>query len=380
MNQKRKRGLQSGLNEIVARQTAPVPDKSKESSDLIAKFREPSQAESEKSDLLPPPTTSPQPIRQPISTVAPARDFARVANSITRDALPGGLFKGTSKKLYDALYLRTRGAIVPLREIKARQSDLMHWAGVSHNTLRAHIRHLEAVRLIEIKWELGDNDGAVYEVRLPEEIVNLEPPSTPLQPPPTTNQKLGSPSNQKLVVGGGGQTIGNVITSQEPKTSFKTNTIDDEAIALSDFHTALCEATRKLTGRAPKAADREQWTELAKLIVGELNEAAGRAGSVSSVPAFLAAHLKRKFSKPGSQKREGKSPAAPVDVSAPATIPDPDRRLTPAEIAEQSRIIAELLESGYTLEQAEEQFAGSYHPDDWVAIRAATLAPRQEGK
>lgn len=378
MSQKRKRGLQSGLSEIVARQTAPAPDKSKESSDLIAKFREQSQVENKQpNNPLPPPTTSLHPTRDSQTSAAPARDFARVANSITRDALPGGLFKGTSKKLYDALYLRTRGAIVPLREIKARQSDLMHWAGVSHNTLRAHIRHLEAVRLIEIKWELGDNDGAVYEVRLPEEIANPDPPSTSLQPPPTTNQKLGGPSNQKLVVGGGGQTLEKNSTSQESKTSFKTNTIDDEGAALSDFNSIVCEATRKLTGRAPKNADREQWAELARVIVTELNEAAARAGSVSSVPAFLAAHLKRRFAaKPSAHKREGKSPAAQVEASAPALNPDPDRRLTPDEITERARIISELLESGYTMARVDEQFAASAHQEDWAAIlKAATARP-----
>src|SRR5688500_7020146 len=57
--------------------------------------------------------------------VAPARDFNKRANSIERDALPAGLFPGTSKKLYDALYLRTRGAVVPVRTVKARRSELM---------------------------------------------------------------------------------------------------------------------------------------------------------------------------------------------------------------------------------------------------------------
>ena len=202
MSQKRKRGLQSGLSEIVARQTAPVPDKSKESSNLIAKFREQPQVNDLSGDAinetagtpLPPPPTSLQPTETSSTPIAPARDFTRVANSITRDAMPGGLFKGISKKLYDALYLRTRGAVVPQREIKARQSDLRQWAGVSRNTLRAHIHHLEAVRLIEIKWELGDNDGAIYEVRLPEEVYLPPPPTTSLQPPPTSNQKLGGPS------------------------------------------------------------------------------------------------------------------------------------------------------------------------------------------
>jgi hypothetical protein len=44
---------------------------------------------------------------------APARDFNRRANSIEREALPQGLFPGSSKKIYDALYLRTRGANPP---------------------------------------------------------------------------------------------------------------------------------------------------------------------------------------------------------------------------------------------------------------------------
>ena len=40
MSQKNKRGLQRGLSEIIEKQTAPLPDKSKESSDLISRFRD----------------------------------------------------------------------------------------------------------------------------------------------------------------------------------------------------------------------------------------------------------------------------------------------------------------------------------------------------
>jgi hypothetical protein len=45
--------------------------------------------------------------------VSPARDYTKVANSIRREAVPAGLFKGKSKQLYDALYGLTRGAVVP---------------------------------------------------------------------------------------------------------------------------------------------------------------------------------------------------------------------------------------------------------------------------
>jgi hypothetical protein len=218
-----------------------------------------------------------------------------VANSTIRDAIPQGLFKGTSKKLYDALYLRTRGAIVPVREIKAKQGELMQWASVSHNTLRAHLRHLESVRLIERKWEVGDNDGAIYEVRLPEEIDLMPPPTTPLQPPPNSNQKLGGPSNQKLAGGGGGQTADNITISAKDKTSFNTNTErsdDDEAFARALAR--LKTANRELTGKAPSPADAARWEEVADVLIAELKIAAART-TVSSVPAFLAEHLRRRL-------------------------------------------------------------------------------------
>lgn len=45
-------------------------------------------------------------------------------------------------------------------------------------------------------------------------------------------------------------------------------------------------------------------------------------------------------------------------------------RLSPEEVKENSHLISELLEGGYTREQAEAQFAGSFHPDDWKQILA----------
>src|ERR1700742_2417087 len=41
MSQKRKSGLQRGLSEIVARQTAPNEEKARQSADLISRFAEP---------------------------------------------------------------------------------------------------------------------------------------------------------------------------------------------------------------------------------------------------------------------------------------------------------------------------------------------------
>lgn len=45
-----------------------------------------------------------------------------------------------------------------------------------------------------------------------------------------------------------------------------------------------------------------------------------------------------------------------------------ESRLTEEEITEHSNLITELLSSGYTLDQAKEQFGAGMHPDDWNAI------------
>ena len=50
-----------------------------------------------------------------------------------------------------------------------------------------------------------------------------------------------------------------------------------------------------------------------------------------------------------------------------------ERKLAPEKITEQATLIAELLESGYTLDQAEAQFALGLHPDDWSLIREQAL-------
>ena len=132
---------------------------------------------------------------------APSRDFNRRANSLERDALPQGLFPGTSKKLYDALYLRTRGAVEPCRTIRATKRQMMEWAKIgSQNTLDGHLRHFLNVGLLVRSWEVGDNAGAIYKVLIPEEI---DPPH-PTPPHLTSPQKLGGGSPQKVVWGWGG--------------------------------------------------------------------------------------------------------------------------------------------------------------------------------
>lgn len=91
-----------------------------------------------------------------------------------------------------------------------------------------------------------------------------------------------------------GKLIDSQDTYEDPKTSFKTNTegsADDDA-ALAGMITILKSATKEITGKEVSTAESNRWKELAEVLIAELKIAAART-TVSSVPAFLAEHLRR---------------------------------------------------------------------------------------
>jgi hypothetical protein len=146
-----------------------------------------------------PRTEEPQKIPPRPATAAPARDFNRRANSLERDALPQGLFPGSSKKIYDALYLRSRGANPPRATVRASRRDFLDWTDIRNmKTVDGHLRYLMSVGLIVRNWQLGATEGSEYAVRLPEELPPL--PTTPHQPPPLNYPVVGIP-NYRGVVG-----------------------------------------------------------------------------------------------------------------------------------------------------------------------------------
>jgi hypothetical protein len=264
----------------------------------------------------------------PARSLAPARDFNKRANSIDKLALPAGIFPGSSQKLYNALYVRTRGAVVPVTTIRATKRELSDWSGIRNaKTIDSHLRYFSAVGLVVSTWERGQNEGALYEIFLPEETSGLfvrsrgvtppDPTSRHVTPPNTTSGQIsGSPHPQKS--GSPHPTNATVesTTSENRKTSFKTNTEkdDDEAFA------ALFAAERELTG---KHSPPERWHEVAELLVAELKIAAGRT-TVSSVPAFLAEHLRRRLWK--KEKRQIETEAAAAEVK---TLPEVDASQCP---------------------------------------------------
>jgi hypothetical protein len=265
----------------------------------------------------PPVTTIPQdpPPPPPITTqlsAAPARDFNRRANSLEREAMPQGLFPGSSKKIYDALYLRSRGAHPPRTRVRAARRDFLNWTDIRNlKTVDGHLRYLMSVGLIVRHWELGSTEGSEYEVRLPEELPRLT--TTPHQSPRDTISGFsGSGYPQNLGSGGYSQAADLSATSGTDKTFIKTSTERDDDEAFAGFTTAMKKVVREVTGKEPSVAEATRWSELAEILATELKIAAGRT-TVSSVPAFLAEHLRRRLWK--KEKRQIEAEAAEQKAS-----------------------------------------------------------------
>ncbi|HEX8293408.1 MAG TPA: hypothetical protein VF570_16730 [Pyrinomonadaceae bacterium] len=321
----------------------------------------------------PPLPTTPQPaapqrVDQRESS-APARDFNRRANSIEREALPQGFFPGSSKKIYDALYLRTRGANPPRPRVRASRRDFLDWTDIRNiKTIDGHLRYLMGVGLIIRHWELGSTEGSQYEVRLPEELPRL-PTSPHHSPPLTTTQFLGSGNTQFLGSGGEGQTVDSSTTFGGDKTSsLKTNTEnDDEAFAA--LVEKLKTGSREVSGKEPTKADSERWVEVAELLVTELKVAASRT-TVTSAPAFLAEHLRRRLRKADARQIEREVGEASSKQSAGASKPE----LSAEQIQEQVNVMTGLMRDGAEIKELEEQFATNFRPSQWHMIRSIALA------
>lgn len=100
---------------------------------------------------------------------------------------------------------------------------------------------------------------------------------------------------------------------------------DDEAFA--EFVSLLRENATEITGRQPSAAEAAKWRELAEVLITELRIAAGRT-TVSSVPAFLAEHLRRRLWKLENRKQppagagETETPGPTVTREEASECPD----------------------------------------------------------
>jgi hypothetical protein len=301
-------------------------------------FREAKEAEretttptepSERTPPTPPTSRTPPTLRTsptPSTSIAPARDFTRVANSIVREAVAGGYFNGKSKQLYDCLYTLTRGAVVPKRSISIPKPELMKRSGIgSERTLLKNVAHLKGIGLIEVNYTDGKHGGNEYTVHLPEEI-GLRAHPTPRTPPtpPTSDTPRHAPTELPSLppvesgVGGVGLEPLDSTTSAPYQTLIPDKErSDDEASPRR-----LRAVERELTGK--NSGDAAQWDELFDVLAAELRIAAGRT-TVSSVPAFLAEHLRRRLWKLDKKQAQAEGRELPDQTApAPSTRPRAD--------------------------------------------------------
>ena len=287
-------------------------------------------------DLITPPSQTRQPLKSDkssesklsvVESIAPTKNFQKVPNSLTKESIPAGLFKGKSKQLYDSLYALTRGAIEPKRSVRISKSKIMKIANIgSRITFDSNIKHLQVVGLIKETIFTGEHLGNEFEVFLPEEAQASVSSQTSLTRHTSHAQKLDtlvSPETRHT-----SQTSKPIETTTytPSKTSLKTKSKndDDSENAFSDFFEKLEKANIKITGKKPSLTEREKWSEVAELLVIELELAAARTDSVSSVPAFLKEVLRRKLEKKSiSPKGKSSAKASPKGVSRSLQVGKP---------------------------------------------------------
>src|SRR5215218_87180 len=116
--------------------------------------------------------------------VSPIRDFQKIPNSITRDAVPAGMFRGKSKLVYDLLWSKSRGKVNPARTVKISRREIKKETAIgSLVTVDAALNHLQSIGLIQIIHSIGSLSGNQYEIFAPDELSST--PSTPSTPSPT---------------------------------------------------------------------------------------------------------------------------------------------------------------------------------------------------
>ena len=113
----------------------------------------------------------------------------------------------------------------------------------------------------------------------------------------------------------------------------------------------------------------ERWAEVAELLVTELKVAASRT-TVTSAPAFLAEHLRRRLRKADARHIEREVGEANSKQTSGAAKPE----LTPEQIQEQVNLMSGLMRDGVEMRELEERFATNFRPSQWHMIRSIALA------
>lgn len=190
MSQKRKSGLQRGLSEIVARQTAPTVEKVRQSADLISRFAEPKAVPSDgipresiplqgiPRDGIPrhdtPPAARPKVEKLGGADAQPSRTSMKLAEIVREERGYYPTFNDISDRLVPELKLDAYEQVVVYRMYRLSRgwqkdtcvighTKLANSTNLSRSTVQKTVARLIERGLIE---NLGDhgNDGTEYRV------------------------------------------------------------------------------------------------------------------------------------------------------------------------------------------------------------------------
>lgn len=254
--------------------------------------------------------------------IAPSRDFQKTPNSITRKAIPEGVFgQGKAKHIYDVLYSLTRGFIQPKRTVRISKPELMKKAGIGERkTVNKGIDRLIAVGLIKFTPISGEHHGGEFEVFLYEEksLGTLGTQSTEgnytakVLPVPIVESTQGTQSENSI----------NIELSHTSKTLSKTNTESDDD--LIEIRRKLGSAARGKTGRDLTKKDYAALLDVFELLITETEIAAARTNSISAYIPFMAENLRRRLhAKPKFEKKGTETKKDTVGRTSVTSAPKP---------------------------------------------------------
>lgn len=285
---------------------------------------------------------------KPLLSPAPVRDFMRVANSTVREAIPEGLFTGKGKQLYDFLYSKTRGAVVPAYSVRIPVASVLAGAGMTRPTFRLHLERLRHAGLVVSEERSGVHGGNLYTVYLPEEVAhwrrkesgnasdNLPPEllsdALSLTPVTPVTEVRNLPLLQGKETYRGNRGCNPLVSNgyAPSKTSCIRHDDDDDNVSTRSANLNLNGLGAELTLAAEAVCvplsnsrqEAEKWRLLGKFLGEELRQAAQKTDHISSVPAFLTEHLRRQLKhatqKPPTQKQSRKTDTSLVPTPAPA--------------------------------------------------------------
>ena len=353
----------------------------------------------------PAPTPVPTPVDTPVlpsSSVSPSQGPSAAKTPESADTEDKRQYldathTASEKSLYSVMYRETVSRGVKERHFGFK--ELSAKTGIrSDRTIRVALQSLREKLSIEvISYHHGSPLGPRYRIYDPREIMRRRKAAgieidtqtkritslTPVLTPVATGVSTGVPTGGKIYGSTPVEITGvtpvdstgvykyrneDLALTQTPGfSSSNKQRADDEAFA--KLVQLLKETAKEVTGRDPTGADADRWSEVAEILATELRIASART-SVSSAPAFLAEHLRRRLRKTDAKQIEREVSEASREAAA-VTPARPD--LNAEQLQEQVNRMVQLMRGGASIEELDEQFSGNFRPVQWHMIRGMAL-------